>query len=268
MYTVVPGRWILLWTSRPPSPTRRQRVAEYPEPRPEWAERAEERGATASFPAWVHQQPAPFSAPLPLPRPVQPDPWAAKHMAAAGPDTPVYGSPEWSALDDNSPVKAAACVRAAQAWLEAKDPAVIAEQLQAEIAAARAEAQRVQLLGVVETVHATANRVAQQVEPFSPPREVRQTPDWPPVAQPGRPVPAAAAVEAPAVPLRALPSVPTAYVTAETRAGQAAARAADPIRRAGQGAAPRSPAPQPARSYWEQQQRATARTAHAAGRGR
>lgn len=40
----------------------------------------------------------------------------ARHLLAAAPDAPAYGSPEWLALPEGSPAKVAAVVRAAEAW--------------------------------------------------------------------------------------------------------------------------------------------------------
>lgn len=40
----------------------------------------------------------------------------ARHLLAAAPDAPSYGSPEWLALPESSPAKVAAVVRAAECW--------------------------------------------------------------------------------------------------------------------------------------------------------
>jgi hypothetical protein len=44
----------------------------------------------------------------------------------AGPDTPIYGSPEWETLDPTDPQRFASVVRAAECWrLEGTDQALV-----------------------------------------------------------------------------------------------------------------------------------------------
>lgn len=201
-------------------------MPEYPEPRPEWVASAEEKGLPApTFPNWVHQRPESTSAPQ-LPPQWEPDPWTARQLAFAPPNTPLYGSEEWKALPDADPRKEAAVVRAAAAWAAERDPQVMAARLQTEIQAARAEAERVQMLGTIEAVTATADRLAQRAEPFGEGREVVQTPDWPTVAAPPAPAPV---VELRSGPAQPQPRVPAAYVTAETGPVPAAAAAPPPV---------------------------------------
>jgi hypothetical protein len=45
-----------------------------------------------------------------------PLPWAERLIASVDGPVPKYGSPAWTALPSNSPVRVAACVRAAEFW--------------------------------------------------------------------------------------------------------------------------------------------------------
>ena len=65
--------------------------------------------------------------------------WAAARIDAAGGDLPAYGSTEWHELPDDSRLKVAAVIVAAEAWRTSTDPEWIAFRLRAELDAARAE---------------------------------------------------------------------------------------------------------------------------------
>lgn len=57
----------------------------------------------------------------------------ARHLLAAAPDAPAYGSPEWLALPEGSPAKVAAVVRAAECW--AVDGDELEQRLRVEVMA-------------------------------------------------------------------------------------------------------------------------------------
>lgn len=61
-------------------------------------------------------------------------PWARRLIDKAAGDIPIYGSPEWDALDDTDPRKVAACVRAAEAWRQDGEPDAIRAQVLDDLA--------------------------------------------------------------------------------------------------------------------------------------
>ncbi|TFV49529.1 hypothetical protein [Blastococcus sp. TF02A-35] len=74
-------------------------------------------------------------SPLPLPQLL---PWEARLLALAdGQPIPDYGSREWRALPEDSPIRVAACVQAAAAWRTYTDPTEIALRLRLELDEAR-----------------------------------------------------------------------------------------------------------------------------------
>lgn len=80
---------------------------------------------------------------VPPPLRPEPDPWAARvqaqALAAAGArEVPAYGSPEFHALPDTSPLRVASAVAAAEAWRTYWTPEEHAARLRAELAAGRA----------------------------------------------------------------------------------------------------------------------------------
>lgn len=134
----------------------------------------------------------------------QPSPWARHFLDTVGErPVPLYGSPEWAALSDNDPLRVASCVRAAEAWAAAGDPAALAARLATEIAVARAQERpehrladaigwaatsRERVEGLAAAAMAEirlAAAVAAPVPAFAPATAVVDTPDWPHVTQPG-----------------------------------------------------------------------------------
>lgn len=157
----------------------------------------------------------------PLPPRHEPSDWARHFLdAVAGQEVPEYRSPAWEALPVNDPRKVAACVAAAERYAALTDPAQVADRLAVELAAARAQAasearqKQAQLADAVGWAASSRGRMegvavgalaelAAAARPgpdaFDPPTPVRNSPDWPPVVQPGqagRAAAVAAAVQA------------------------------------------------------------------------
>lgn len=133
------------------------------------------------------------------------DPWAARvqaqALAAAGTaEVPAYGSPEFDALPEASPLRVAAAVAAAEAWRTYWSPAEQARRLESELAAGRragvdgadrlADAigwaagapGRVEVLGAAATRAIRETAVAPAEQGVS--RPLVEAPDWPPVMAP------------------------------------------------------------------------------------
>ena len=96
-----------------------------------------------------------------------PLPWAQQLIENANAPIPQYGSPEWAALPDDSRVKVASTVVAAECWRTYWTPDEHRRRLLDELDAAREEDQREEWSPeVVASVHATANRLLQRPEPI------------------------------------------------------------------------------------------------------
>lgn len=105
--------------------------------------RAEERGPYRRR-GLEQAAPRPMrTGPVDVLLPPAPDPWAARVQAQAlaaadATEVPAYGSPEFDALPETSPLRVAAAVAAAEAWRTYWSPEEHARRLELELAAGRA----------------------------------------------------------------------------------------------------------------------------------
>lgn len=154
-------------------------MPEYPRPRP---------GRPDRFPRWAHGGPQAPTTPLDVSGPTA-DPWAVRVRAqavaaAGGAEPPAYGSPEWTALPEDHPLRVAAAVQAAEAWRTWWTPTEHARRLAGEVDGLRAEREAAEQRRLVQQVNATANRMLTRPgPPTSTP--VHDAPGWPQVARPG-----------------------------------------------------------------------------------
>ncbi|MCG6497642.1 hypothetical protein [Kitasatospora sp. A2-31] len=116
--------------------------------------------------------------------------WARQQLAILG-DAPAYGSPDWARLDQADPLRAAAVIAAAEAWrteeawqqwLDGLDDAqwwaaICTDADRYAISIARELAQR----------PTWEELCVARAETTGTTRPVTATPDWPPIAIPGRP---------------------------------------------------------------------------------